>query len=150
MKIYNLSYNNPPLLAEVHAITGKPYGFFRSIFMKGTGSPPLTVKDGPSEMMKILNQNRDKKYCNIEILTDGIIFRFKSRLENYGIPINRAALNLIEFTNAYKAEGQDYAEVIEIKFENDQSIILQFKTHEKHGLIKFFEKGFFQGIFLNP
>jgi len=114
MKIYNLSYNDKERFREVYAITGQPYGLFSSIRQGGTGSPPLTIIDGPVEVMKIINQTYDRNYCNIEIMRKGIIFRFKSRLENYGIPIGLDDLQSIRFLHAIEKSrvGEGLLEIV--------------------------------------
>jgi hypothetical protein len=143
MKIYNLSYNDKERFREVYAITGQPYGLFSSIRMGGTGSPPLTIIDGPAEVMKIINQTYDRNYCNIEILRNGIIFRFKSRLENYGVPIGLTDLKGIRFfdQNEKIPVGES---LLEIEFEDGLRFHFRVKPHEKAGLVKFFGKKIFE------
>jgi len=150
MKIFNLSYNDKERFGEVYKITGQPYDFFKSMILGGTGSPPLTIIDGPPEVMKIINQTYDRNYCNIEILSDGIIFRFKSRLENYGVPISLKNLNAIRMLSASSSKNNGVGDgLLEIVFEGDQRLQFVVNRHEKAGLVKFFSKRIFENKFLD-
>lgn len=144
MKIYNLSYNDPERFEEVYRIIGKPYGFFKSIALGGTGSPPLTLKSAPAEVMAIANQTRDKVYCNIEMCPKGIIFRFRSRLENYGIPFLYSDIEKIElpgFSNKLRNEsGVITISVKEHQPEADVDFTFDVKSHEMKKLSKFFSR----------
>lgn len=143
MKIYNLSYNNKELFEEVYTITGKPFGFFHSLRKGGTGSPPLCFYNAPTEVMKILNQNADRKYSNIEVLSRGIIIRFKSRLENYGIPLKLKNIGRIRFVPYPATEENDFDELLEISVVDGTVFQFKIKPYEKPGLIRFFKKDFF-------
>lgn len=143
MKVYNLSYNNKELFEEVYAVTGKPYGFIKSIGQGGTGSPPLTIYDAPEEVMKIMRQNVDKKYTNIEVLRQGVIIRFKSRLENYGVPVSMADIQAIEITPI--KNDDTFSQVLNIGLTSGESFRFSIKNHELPGVIKFFSKKFFEG-----
>lgn len=149
MKIYNLSYNDPERFEEVYRITGKPYGFFKSIAMGGTGSPPLTLKNAPAEVMAIANQTRDKVYCNIEICPKGIIFRFRSRLENYGIPIPYSDIKKVAlpgFTHHQPSQsGIMTLTVKERQPEADVNFTFDVKSYEMKKLSKFFSRREFWG-----
>jgi len=144
MKIFNLSYNDKERFKEVYAITGKPYGFFKSIGTGGTGSPPLKIYDAPDEVMNIIRQNVDKKYTNIEILRDGILIRFKSRLENYGVPVNQSEITAIRFIPHH---GKDFTSILEIVLADGKVFKFSVHKHEMAGLVKFFSKSIFTGKF---
>lgn len=147
MKIFNLSYNNKELFEEVYTITGKPFGFFGSIRNGGTGSPPLSFYNAPEEVMKIVNQNVDRKYSNIEILKSGIIIRFKSRLENYGVPVNRDDILSIRFLEFAEEQNDDFDELLEIGLKGGAIFQFKVRLHEKPGLVRFFQKGIFRDKF---
>lgn len=147
MKIYNLSYNNKELFEEVYSITGRPFGFIGSIRKGGTGSPPLTFHDAPEEVMNIIRQNVDRKYSNIEILKNGIIIRFKSRLENYGVPVKLEDIISIRFLEYSADESDEYDELLEIGLNDDSVFRFKLRMHEKPGLIRFFQKELFHDKF---
>lgn len=148
MKIYNLSYNNKELFEEVYAITGKPYGIIKSIRSGGTGSPPLVFHDALEDVMKIIRQNVDRKYTNIEILQKGIIIRFKSRLENYGVPINLSDIDSIGLTDENQLSEDGFTNMLNISLRTGEEFLFKVRKHEKAGLIKFFSKKEFEGRFV--
>jgi hypothetical protein len=148
MKIYNLSYNNKELFEELYAITGNPYGFIKSIRSGGTGSPPLAVWNAPQNVMKIIRQNVDRKYTNIEILQNGIIIRFKSRLENYGVPVKFSDIVSIGLIELDKPLEEMFTALLKISLRHGDEFVFKVRTHEKAGLIKFFSKAQFEGKFM--
>jgi hypothetical protein len=143
MKVYNLSYNNKELFEEVHAITGRPYGFFKSLKYGGTGSPSLRIYDAPDEVMTIIHQNVDKKYTNIEILSHGIIIRFKSRLENYGVPLAISDIQQIDI-NPEKIDDT-YLHMLELRLSSGELFRFSIEKNELSGIVKFFSKDIFKG-----
>lgn len=153
LKIYNLSYNDKERFGEVYALLGKPFGFFKSISMGGTGSPGLRLHHAPQEIMTIIDHTRDRVYCNIEIFPNGILFRFRSRLENYGLPIRFPEIEAIRITDQSKIPGKDLYTLIEIEFRSlsDQSnSLLAFSAtaFEMPGLLRFFSRQEFAGKLL--
>lgn len=148
MKVYNLSYNNKELFEEVYAITGRPYGFIKSIRSGGTGSPPLYFYQAPEEVMKIISQNVDRKYTNIEILREGIIIRFKSRLENYGVPLKFSEIQNIGLTSENQSLEDGFTAMLKISLKTGEEFMFKVRKHEKAGLIKFFSKADFEAKFI--
>jgi hypothetical protein len=150
LKIYNLSYNDKERFAEIHALLGKPFGFFKSISMGGTGSPGLRLHHAPPEIMTLIAPTRDRIYCNIEIFPNGIMFRFRSRLENYGLPIRFSEIEVIRLTEQSEIPGDDLHALFEIAFQahsdpGKSCLMFSAKTHEMPGLIKFFSRKEFEG-----
>ena len=95
--IYNLTYNNPERWREIHAICGEPLSLWENLKIGGSGSPRLWVHSCPEPMQDILDETADRQICNIQIMSRGLIFRFRSRLEAYGIPIAWTNLESIEY-----------------------------------------------------
>lgn len=147
MKIYNLSYNDKNRREAVYQITGRPYGFFSSIKMGGSGSPPLNFISGPEDVEKIINQTYDRKYCNIELLRKGIIFRFKSRLDNYGLPIPITDIIQIHLAPGSENNRTGSEFVLEILISGNHLLKFLVKPHELPGIVKFFNKPAFNGKF---
>lgn len=153
MKIYNLSYNDKERFAEIYALLGKPFGFFKSIRLGGTGSPGLRLHHAPPEIMTLIAHTRDRIYCNIEIFPNGIMFRFRSRLENYGLPIRFSEIEAIRLTEQSEIPGDDLYTLIEIEFRllSDQSkslLAFSASAFEVPGLKKFFSRQEFAGKLL--
>lgn len=87
MIILNLTYHDRDKLQTIYSILGRPYGFFQSIAIGGTGSPPLHLLDGPEQLLNLFRQTYDKIFSSMELFPQGLLFRFHLRLENFGIPL---------------------------------------------------------------
>jgi len=81
----NLSYNNPKIQKEVENSVGKSYGIIERIRLGGVGSPKLEITEASSEIAELLELDNNLKFCSIEILRKGVILRFRSVLETYGL-----------------------------------------------------------------
>lgn len=114
----------------VYQITGRPNGFFRSIKIGGTGPPPLNFIAGPADVEKIINQTCDRKYCNIELLRKGIIFRFKSRLDNYGLPVGLTDIIRIRFLTVSVNSHTAGEMILEIMITGNHLLKFLVKPHE--------------------
>ena len=83
----NLSYNDPELYREIDELVGPAYSFFERITLKGIGSPRLTIGKASEKITELLTRDHNLNFCNIELRPNGIIFRFRSKLETYGLII---------------------------------------------------------------
>ena len=101
--IKNLSYNskkNKKLLLE---IVGRPLSFMERLKLRGIGSNKLVITDASKEIVDLLRLDNNLNYCNIEIRKNGIIIRFRSLLETYGLIIPYYKLVI------YKGESKIYS-----------------------------------------
>ena len=101
--IKNLSYNskkNKKLLLE---IVGRPLSFMERLKLRGIGSNKLVITDASKEIVDLLRLDNNINYCNIEIRKNGIIIRFRSLLETYGLIIPYYKLVI------YKGESKIYS-----------------------------------------
>ena len=101
--IKNLSYNskkNKKLLLE---IVGRPLSFMERLKLRGIGSNKLVITDASKEIVHLLRLDNNINYCNIEIRTNGIIIRFRSLLETFGLIIPYYKLVI------YKGESNIYS-----------------------------------------
>ena len=101
--IKNLSYNskkNKKLLLE---IVGRPLSFIERLKLRGIGSNKLVITDASKEIVDLLRLDNNINYCNIEIRKNGIIIRFRSLLETYGLIIPFYKLVI------YKGESKIYS-----------------------------------------
>jgi len=89
MRLWNLTYNDPRRWAEVHAISGKPLGFWASVKAGGTGSPRAELVGGSGEVAALVGVESARTACNFERTERGAILYFRSRLEVYGAPLAR-------------------------------------------------------------
>ena len=93
MRLWNLTYNDPRRWAEVHAISGKPLGFWASLKSGGTGSPRAELVGGSGEVHALVGVDSARTACNFERTADGAILYFRSRLEVYGAPLRRGEVS---------------------------------------------------------
>ena len=73
------------------------------IRLKGIGSGKLIIIDASEEIIELLKLDNNINYCNIELRTNGIIIRFRSLLETYGLVIPYYKLVI------YKGESNIYS-----------------------------------------
>lgn len=85
--LYNLTYNDAKITQSVQDLVGKPFGLIDNIKLNGIGSPRLDVEKASEEITKLLNYDNNRNFCNIELRPKGIIIRFRSLLETFGLVI---------------------------------------------------------------
>ncbi len=101
--IYNISHNTPEIFAKIDKEVGKGFGFFEVFKNGGIGSPKLFVNSSSSEIEELLSLDSYTNSCNIELRPNGIIVRFKSKLETFALPIPYYKLTL------YKGKADEYS-----------------------------------------
>ncbi|MEZ7942000.1 MAG: hypothetical protein QMB45_09960 [Flavobacteriales bacterium] len=99
----NVSYNNPQINREILKAVGGSYSWVERIKFGGTGSPKLPLIEASSEIAELLNRDNNFNYCNIEICWNGVIIRFRSLLETYGLIIPFHQLGV------FKAGNESYS-----------------------------------------
>ena len=99
----NVSYNNPQINREILKAVGGSYSWVERIKFGGTGSPKLPLIEASSEIAELLNRDNNFNYCNIEICWNGVIIRFRSLLETYGLIIPFHQLSV------FKAGNESYS-----------------------------------------
>ena len=72
---------------EINNYVGKPYTIFQRLRIGGIGSSKLIINKADSKISNLLNLDNNINKCNIEIRPKGIIIRFRSLLETYGLII---------------------------------------------------------------
>lgn len=90
----NVSYNNPALTRKIDALVGKPFTLKQRWAMGGIGSPKLIIRQASPEIHNLLLLDNNRNTCNIELRPGGIILRFRSLLETYGLVIPYYRLTL--------------------------------------------------------
>ncbi len=101
--IKNLSYNSKKNRTILSEIVGRPFSFIERIRLNGIGSGKLIIIDASEEIVELLRLDNNINYCNIELRTNGIIIRFRSLLETYGLIIPFYKLVI------YKGESKIYS-----------------------------------------
>lgn len=92
--LVNVSYNNPELRRKIDDLVGKPFTLRERWELKGIGSPKLIITGSSIEIRNLLILDNNRDSCNIELRPKGIIVRFRSLLETYGLIIPYYKLTL--------------------------------------------------------
>lgn len=100
--LFNVSYNDPEVKRKIDEEVGRPFSFLERMMMGGNGSPKLIITGASIQIHNFLILDNNRDICNIELRPAGIIIRFRSLLETYGLIIPYYKLNL------YKGQAQEY------------------------------------------
>ena len=101
--LLNISYNDPRQKKEIDNIVGKPFSLQNRWKMGGIGSGKLVINSSSIEIHNLLILDKNINTCNIEIRPKGVIVRFRSLLETYGLIIPYFKLKL------YKGKSKIYS-----------------------------------------
>jgi len=85
------------------------------------GSPKLEIIESSAEIVELLERDNNLNFCSIEILKKGIILRFRSILETFGLVISFHELVI------YKGSAAQYSI---LKGRHKVSIKASEKVHE--------------------
>ena len=119
----NLSYNCKKTKDLLIDRVGKPLTLFERLKIGGNGSDKLIITDASNDIIELLKLDNNINQCNIEIRSNGIILRFRSLLETYGLVIPFYKMVI------YKGEKKIYSIYIDnqyIKFLADKKSIHSF------------------------
>ncbi|MFL2600492.1 MAG: hypothetical protein ACJ0P1_08115 [Flavobacteriaceae bacterium] len=83
--LLNLSYKDNKIKSKINKEVGDEFNFIEKFKLRGNGSPKLLISDCSSNIDELLSLNNNIKKCNIELRKKGIIIRFRSLLETYGL-----------------------------------------------------------------
>ncbi|MEX0313755.1 MAG: hypothetical protein AB3N18_06225 [Allomuricauda sp.] len=92
--LLNVSYNDKTRTRQIDEAVGKPFTLKERFAMGGIGSPKLLITETSVEIQNLLILDNNLNTCNIEMRPKGIIVRFRSLLETYGLIIPYYKLNL--------------------------------------------------------
>ncbi|WP_086476077.1 hypothetical protein [Arenibacter amylolyticus] len=92
--LLNVSYNNKEVLRKIDKEVGKPFTIKERFALNGIGSPKLFIVDSSSQIKNLLLLDNNTNTCNIELRPQGIIIRFRSLLETFGLIIPYYKLSL--------------------------------------------------------
>ncbi|PWL38069.1 hypothetical protein DKG77_07185 [Flagellimonas aquimarina] len=85
--LLNVSYTDKKITKKVDEAVGKPFTLKERFALGGIGSPKLFMTDASIEIQNLLILDNNLNTCNIEMRPKGIIVRFRSLLETYGLII---------------------------------------------------------------
>ncbi len=101
--LLNVSYNDKKITQKIDEAVGKPFSLKERWAMGGIGSPKLHITEVSMEIHNLLILDNNLNTCNIEMRPKGIIVRFRSLLETYGLVIPYYKLSV------YKGEMAVYS-----------------------------------------
>ncbi|MCL6272481.1 hypothetical protein M3P19_00590 [Muricauda sp. 2012CJ35-5] len=121
--LLNVSYTDCEITRKIDAEVGKPFTLKERWNMNGIGSPKLHILDCSLEIRNLLILDNNMDTCNIEMRPKGIVIRFRSLLETYGliIPYYKLKLYKGDFA-AYSVHRDQYF----IKVRSDTKAIQKF------------------------
>jgi hypothetical protein len=101
--LLNISYNNSEVKRRIEKAVGKPFSLQKRWKLGGIGSPKLLVNSCSIDIHNLLILDQNINHCNVELRPQGIIVRFRSLLETYGLIIPFYKLNI------YKGKAKEYS-----------------------------------------
>jgi hypothetical protein len=85
--LVNTSYHNPEIEKKIDQEVGKPFSLKDRVLLGGIGSPPLEITSASSSIYNLLSLNNDRNRCNLELRPNGVLLRFRARLDSYTLVI---------------------------------------------------------------
>ncbi|MBT6161588.1 MAG: hypothetical protein HOH81_07890 [Flavobacteriaceae bacterium] len=101
--LINISYNDPKQKQQIDDAVGQPFRLTERWKLGGIGSPKLEINSTSLEIHNLLVLDHNINNCNIELRPKGIILRFRSLLETYGLVIPYYKLKI------YKGKSEEYS-----------------------------------------
>lgn len=137
MKFFNISYNDKDILAEVYAISGRPYPFLERLKKGGTGTPRGVLEVAPSQIVQKFDHIRSTRYCSLQEMQEGIMLCFNRRQETFAVPMNHQDIAFIGWNRE--------------KDQDNISLSLEIQTKDGDVYQIAYNKGYHQAIskFLN-
>ena len=101
--LLNISYNDPEQKQRIEKTVGKPFSLKKRWALGGIGSPKLMINSCSIDIHNLLILDQNLNQCNIELRPQGIIIRFRSLLETYGLVVPYYKLKI------YKGKAEEYS-----------------------------------------
>ena len=115
----NVSYNNKDQHEYIDKLVGKPFTLMNRLKLGGVGSPKLHIVSSSKEIDSLFVLDHNENTCNIELRPNGIILRFRSLLETYGLIIPYYKLTVFKGTGeAYSIHMEHHKVSISTKSKN--------------------------------
>ncbi|MCK0160595.1 hypothetical protein [Allomuricauda sp. F6463D] len=92
--LLNVSYNDKKITKKIDEAVGKPMSIKERFAIGGIGSPKLHITEASLDIYNLLVLDNSTNTCNVEIRPNGVIVRFRSRLETFGLIIPYYKLNI--------------------------------------------------------
>jgi len=140
MTVWNISYTNKKIEDEIRLVTGKPHGFIRNLRMGGTGSPPLGLVFGPEKMMQVVTRDNARKYCNIQLRTEGLLIRLNYLTNVWATALSYREIIGVHLTPNVASENRFDAWLITLKLLTPQQLVFSVSPEFKRASVVFFGK----------
>ena len=101
--LLNISYNDPKQKKRIDEAVGKTFSLKERWRLSGIGSEKLIITSSSIDIHNLLMLDKNINSCNVELRPKGIIVRFRSLLETYGLIIPYFKLKL------YKGKSHEYS-----------------------------------------
>jgi len=101
--LLNISYRDPKQKKQIDDSVDKPFSLQKRWKLGGIGSQKLIINSASVDIYNLLILDHNINSCNIELRPNGIIVRFRSLLETYGLIIPYYKLKI------YKGKAQEYS-----------------------------------------
>lgn len=85
--LLNISYNDPKQKKRIDEAVGKTFSLKERWRLSGIGSEKLIITSSSIDIHNLLMLDKNINSCNVELRPKGIIVRFRSLLETYGLII---------------------------------------------------------------
>ena len=123
--LLNVSYNNKEITKKLDEAVGRPFTLRERMALDGIGSPKLFIVDSSIEIKNLLILDNNTNTCTIELRPKGIIIRFRSLLETFGlvVPYYKFTLYKTDF-GLYTIYRDQYF----VKIKSDTKAIQKFFT----------------------
>lgn len=127
----NVSYNDKVQCKSIDALVGKPFTLMNRLKLGGVGSPKLHVVSSSKEIDSLLVLDQNDNTCNIELRPKGIILRFRSLLETYGLIIPYYKLTIFKGTgDTYFIYMEHHKIGISAKSKNVRNFFKKIQQHK--------------------
>ncbi len=123
--LLNVSYNNKEITKKLDEAVGRPFTLRERMALDGIGSPKLFIVDSSIEIKNLLILDNNTNTCTIELRPKGIIIRFRSLLETFGlvVPYYKFTLYKTDF-GLYTIYRDQYF----VKIKSDTKAVQKFFT----------------------
>ena len=101
--LLNISYNDHKQKKRIDEAVGKTFSLKERWKLSGIGSEKLIITSSSIDIHNLLMLDKNINSCNVELRPKGIIVRFRSLLETYGLIIPYFKLKL------YKGKSHEYS-----------------------------------------
>ena len=101
--LLNVSYNDRKIKEQIDREVGPPLSLRERWKLGGIGSSKLAITHASIDVHNLLVLDNNSNSCSIELRPKGIIVRFRSLLETYGLVIPYYKLKV------YKGQAQEYS-----------------------------------------